>query len=49
MIEEVQPIDAVCGHSLRYNIGHGLDIWFISEENVSKWEGKMTASECIFL
>ena len=45
MREVLQPIDSVYGRSLRYNIGHGLDIWFISDEKLSKWEGKLTAVE----
>ena len=45
MTEVVQPIDSICGNSLMCNIGNGLDILLMSEENLSKWEGKMTATE----
>ena len=30
-------------------IGHGLDIWLISEENLSKCKGKITSVERINL
>ena len=41
MTEMVQPIDAGWGRSLRCKIGYGLDTWLMSEDNLSKWEGKL--------
>ena len=45
----VQPIDTGYVRSLRCKIGHGLDILLMSEENLSKWEGNITATESKFL
>ena len=45
MTEVVQLIDAGYGRSLRWLIGYVLDICLVSEENLSKWEGKMTSAE----
>ena len=44
MTEVVQQIDAGYGRSLRCNMGNVLDIWLMSEEDLSKWEGKITAA-----
>ena len=49
MIELVQPTNSGYGWLLRCNIGKVLDIWLVSEENLSKWEGNMIAAECRIL
>ena len=38
-------IDAGFGRSVRCTLGNLLDAWLMEEENVLRWEGKMTASE----
>ena len=30
---------------MRIEVGNSLDVWLVEEENMLKWEGKMTASE----
>ena len=45
MTNMVQPIDAGLGRSVRIKIGHALDEWLMEEENLEKWESKMSASE----
>ena len=44
MTEVVQQIDAGYGRSLSCTMGHVLDIWLMSEEDLSKWKGKITAA-----
>ena len=41
----MQVIHYGYGCLLRCKIGHVLDIWLTNEENLSKWEGRMTAVE----
>lgn len=43
--ESTQAIDAGIGRSIRCAIGNLLDQWLLIEENMEKWEGRMTASE----
>ena len=43
--ESLQPIDAGYGRSIRCHIGHLLDEWLMTDENLEKWESKLTASE----
>ena len=45
MTNIVQPIDAGTGCSLRCAIGKALDERLLVNENLRKWESKMTASE----
>ena len=45
MTNFIQPIDARMGRSVRNKIGKLLDEWLMSEENLGRWEGKMTAGE----
>ena len=45
MTHFLQPIDAGIGRSLRNNIANYLDEWLMNEENLTKWEGVMTAGE----
>ena len=45
MTDLVQPIYSGYGWSLRCKIGYGLNICLIIEENLSKWEVKMTYVE----
>ena len=45
MTDLVQPIYSGYGWSLRCKIGYGLNICLMIEENLSKWEGKMTSAE----
>ena len=40
-----QIIDACYGRSPRYDVGRVLDKWLTKEENMDKWEGKITTSE----
>ena len=41
----LQMIDAGHGRSMCCSVGRCLDKWLMKEENMCKWEGKMTASE----
>ena len=43
--ESTQPVDADHSHSMCCNVGNLLDRWLLTETNMAKWEGKMTASE----
>ena len=43
--ESTQAIDAGLGRSVRIAVGNALDNWLMDEENMLKWEGKMTASK----
>ena len=43
--ESTQAIDAGFGRSVRCTLGNLLDAWLMEEENMLRWEGKMTASE----
>jgi len=43
--ESLQPIDAGYGRSIRCHIGNLLDKWLMTDENLEKWESKLTASE----
>ena len=48
MTNIVQPIDAGTGRSLRSlrcAIGRASDEWLLVNENLKKWESKMTAGE----
>ncbi len=50
MTNIVQPIDAGTGCSLHCAIGRALDAWLLVNDNLRKWESKMTASErCILI
>ena len=43
--ESMQPIDAGICRSIRCTVGNLLDDLLLIEENMEKWEGRMTASE----
>lgn len=43
--ESTQPVDAAYGRSLRCALVNMLDMWLMEEDNLLKWEGKMTAGE----
>jgi hypothetical protein len=45
MTNFIQPIDAGLGRSVRNKIANLLDEWLMIEQNLERWEGKMTASE----
>jgi DDE superfamily endonuclease./Tc5 transposase DNA-binding domain. len=45
MTNVLQPIDAGIGRSLRTFIGHQLDAWLMSDDNLALWEATMTAPE----
>ena len=45
MTEVVQNIDYIYGSSLKCMIGNILDMWFMSEETLRKWERNMKATE----
>ena len=40
-----QPIDSGSGRSVRGKLGHILCLSLMDEENMLKWEGKMTVSK----
>ena len=39
----IQPIDAGYGRSLHVAVSNSLDEWLMKNENILKWEGKMSA------
>ena len=41
----LQPIDAGLGRSVRLSVGRHLDEWIMNNDNMSRWEDKMTAPE----
>ena len=43
--ELTQMTDADHGRSMRCGVGRGLDEWLMKEENMDKWEVKMTTIE----
>ena len=43
--ESIQPIDTAYERSLRYTLGNILDMWLMEEDNLLKWEQKITAGE----
>ena len=43
--EGAQPIDAGSGRSTRINIGHSIDEWMLSDNNLERWEGGLKAGE----
>ena len=43
--ESTQMIDAGCVRSARCSMGRVLDEWLMTEDSMTKWEGKMTVSE----
>mmetsp|Transcript_15361 Transcript_15361/g.28931 ORF Transcript_15361/g.28931 Transcript_15361/m.28931 type:complete len:660 (+) Transcript_15361:59-2038(+) len=45
MTHFIQPIDAGLGRSVRVAIGNFLDEWLMDEDNLAKWETKLTACE----
>ena len=45
MTQFVQPIDAGLGRNTRVAVANELDGWLMDRDNMSKWEGKMTAGE----
>ena len=47
MTNFIQPIDAGLGRTVlvRIKIRHCLDTWLMEEDNMEKWESKMTAGE----
>ena len=45
MTDSMQPIDAGYGCSLQCKIGNLLDNWLMDVDNLTKWEGKISASE----
>ena len=40
-----QPIDARLGRLVRLSVGRNLDEWLVNNDNMSRWEGTMIASE----
>ena len=45
MTHFVKPIDAGLGRCTRVAVGNELDRWLMDADNMTKWEGKMTAGE----
>ena len=43
--ESTQAVDSELGRSARIEVGNSLDVRFMEEENMLKWEGKMMASK----
>ena len=43
--ESTQTIDTGHSRSVRYHIGKLLCEWLVIDENLEKWESKLTASE----
>ena len=43
--DKAQPIDAGIGRFIKLKIGNALDKWLEVDENVEKWQGKMSAKE----
>jgi len=42
-------MDAGYGWSLRVAVSNSLDEWLMKNENILKWEGKMSAGVCCIL